>query len=119
MTEHKITREQLDATLEEVVAEYGEDYIYESPDGTGCKYIELNGDGSIDGPGCLIGHALVALGVDPEYLKSGDALGYGARSLNVWADAQVAQYAVNIQQRQDVGDTWGVSVALGDQRVLD
>jgi len=120
-----ITAENFRAALQRAVDAKGADYIYqkvESIEGSGnwgCAYIDpQTGEAS-----CLIGCALVDLGVSKEWLKLVDADTDAAglptsmadgvlKALGAYAD--IANAARAAQVEQDSGDTWGRALGTFD-----
>lgn len=108
----KFTREEFTAALERAVALKGEDYVYERPEDGFCKYMY---DGQ---PSCLIGHALLDLGVEYSAQWEGKharAIGHGVDHQDYvptfnWPDDSTAHAAIRAQGRQDDGETWGVAL---------
>lgn len=104
-----ITVEQATKALEEIVAEYGEDYIYpgSSNPKQGCIYRDEYGQ-----PSCIVGHVLSRL--EPEAFESISAVenplrldAIGARRV---LDKQILEDALNhLQSAQDAGETWGAA----------
>ena len=118
---YNITEEQLLSTFEAVVAEHGENTVYQFPDGaTECKYVHVDSQGE-DAPGCVWGHILNKLGIPlkvvdiyegqgicftlgsltrlpvmPGSRHNNDRLGFALRSS---------------QGLQDDGGTWGEALA--------
>lgn len=89
-----------------------------------CVYVEQMPGGQLI-PSCILGHAFVNLGVDPNLLKvenfeddsSIDAvlegLGY---EVNIYADKR-AVWLRRVQNRQDAGVPWGTAVSKADADV--
>lgn len=105
-----ITREDALRALEEVVAEAGEDYVYQPPNqGLTCVYVA---DGR---PSCLVGRALFRLGVSIETLHWLDREfgGFYCRDLNdelpekIPMDESAAIAFARAQERQDARCSWG------------
>ena len=112
-----ITVEQVIATLEEVVAEKGEDYVYPTEAGYGeCFY--GNEDGS---PSCIVGHVLAKL--DPikyqEFIKfeseengpfgineNGSSYSFDYPNADEWG-SNIVEILSIAQTHQDNGATWG------------
>lgn len=110
----KVTLEQLQTALAQVVAEYGPTTTYAQryADLTDGKYpVESACHYQVAGePGCLIGVALDRLGVtlDPAWdLDSGT----NAIGLDVWDNPDTGRYADRVQARQDLGKTWGEAIS--------
>lgn len=100
----KVTLEQLVAELDKIVDEVGRDYacVSPSPNGDVCYY---TWEGK---PSCIIGKALVNMGVPPE--EFGELEFMDAVGLPFWADQAAGELASSVQQRQDIGRTWADSV---------
>lgn len=103
----EITRENFTAAIEAVVAERGESFVYEKPEGfRACQY--TNEDGT---PGCLIGAALAKLGYTAENTRGlertyPDSYGYSAREILEALgidDSTLLIAATKAQNRQDDG----------------
>jgi hypothetical protein len=111
-----------DAVLEimgEIVAEYGEDYIYEGildDDGTMCVYVEPD----TECPSCLIGHVLLRLGVNPSVFAyeifNIAPINFIADSLGHRVSAAALKCMKEAQEVQDravtsgyYGQTWGLA----------
>jgi hypothetical protein len=103
LTEHDT---KLIEAVEAVVAERGEDFVYEAPEGDSCKYVHVAEDFT-PVPGCLFGAALHRTGVSLEDLSQVegdpvfDLLPPDAYSAAVRAAAESAQGA------QDTGHEYG------------
>lgn len=103
--------------LREVVAEVGEDHVYDPPEGEdGCLYVHG------DGPGCIVAHVMVRAGVSLEELRSvelstplADGTGpYGPGALWArWGDRDALRLLFLVQEEQDSGRTWGEAVDNG------
>lgn len=103
-----ITRQEALDTLREVVAEYGEDYVYDRRVNTGngplggesCFYVRDNK------PSCLVGHVLNRRGVAINTLKEREGSGpdiFAPRFLT----HEAADVLTAAQEKQDGGRTWG------------
>lgn len=101
----QFTKEQLKEALGRVVAERGRLTVYVPPVGDDCVYIH---DGC---PSCLIGRALVDLGVHPLDLERYDDTSVTADVLPYWADGETELYALKVQVRQDDRKPWGECIA--------
>lgn len=98
------------ALLEEVVAEYGEDYVYPGHNTTGgCVYTK---DGA---PSCLVGHALTRLGVPVDFLSEHNDFAV-SNIQRLTMDEEVLDMLQTAQETQDIGCTWGH--ALEDARLV-
>lgn len=112
--ENESTREYVTRLMEEAVALKGEDYVYEMPrnkegDVIGCSYIHN------DQPSCIVGHVLVAAGVDPDQLHQHE--GVAAENLTIrvqlWDTDYTMSRALNAaQEAQDSGETWGEALRV-------
>lgn len=98
--------------LKDAVAEKGADYVYPvRDDGDRCVY-------TVDGkPSCIVGNALVRIGVPVEKLPREEDFQYRAAQQvkELGEGVRVADDAASLfdraQQWQDGGITWGESVA--------
>jgi hypothetical protein len=110
-----ITWDQIQSVLDDLVAEKGADYVYEPPvseygDHEDCQYLH-HGE-----PGCLIGHLLVRLGEDEDWLASRE----GENALDVvkyshleFEDrTHVATFLAQAQGYQDDCIPWGQAVRM-------
>jgi len=124
-------RTTVTATLERVVAEYGEDYVYPKAGAT-CSYSE-QGE-----PSCIVGHVIAAL--NPEAFEKiaelEDATGVSGSATSVvlgnwehtdWSsavdededlnavtlteDGRLASALNEAQRQQDAGATWGIALS--------
>lgn len=109
--------EELVATFEQIIKEYGSDYVYTPPtEFSGCEY---KTDGK---PGCIVGHAIARL--SPEAFRqlpydihqrfNAEKLDVNEYSTNLRnfkmrLTTGAAQFAQAIQSSQDGGNTWGKS----------
>lgn len=111
--------------LEEVVADKGEDYVYEPhPFTYACQYLHD------DEPGCLVGHVLHRHGVPIEvirqwegrtaqYLATGKSLltlSSARPELEPLADHPAASILIAAQQAQDVSLPWGKALQAARAR---
>lgn len=110
-----ITWDQIQSVLDDLVAEKGADYIYEPPvdkDDTpeDCQYLH-HGE-----PGCLVGHLLVRLGEDEDWLASREgecALDVVMHSnLEIEDQTRVATFLNQAQSYQDDRIPWGRAVQM-------
>ena len=110
----KLTRSVVLETLEEIVAENGEDYVYPLANtAASCQY--ANPDGT---PSCIVGHLIYKL--DPSVLDDirTSPGGYnidGVFSLQdgfikIKDDPSLLDALENLQNDQDMGKTWGVAL---------
>lgn len=115
MTTDKIlTLELANQILDEIVAEFGPDYVYRNPafgtpgyQGPRCAYVHG------DQPGCIVGHVLYRFGVPLAQLANHE----GDSALDVVAAVQGASKGRAgwlldwVQTNQDGGLPWGDAVA--------
>jgi hypothetical protein len=100
--------------LKAVVAEKGEDYVYQKRnDGYDCVYVY---DGQ---PDCIVGHVLHRLGVTAEEMSDGDSvwdenshgvLYYLEYRERLQFEPRAAHVLESAQYFQDRGYTWGASL---------
>jgi len=92
-----------------------ENFVYTSPDGEGgrCYYLHGRGDGNPVRPGCLIGHALIAEGVDPAILDGWEGCSVRVMFPDLAAVRIVLRAA---QAAQDEGETWGEALLFAEER---
>ena len=128
----QLTPERAMELLREVVAEYGEDFVYtkvvlvpkEDSDWIlpECVYQE---DGA---PSCLVGHVLSRAGFSSEDLIQFDSVGSSADFLKMDAGEETetdalplrtAWILVGAQQVQDEGNTWGEALRNATNRAKD
>lgn len=97
-----LTTASLFAAVEEVVAETGPDFVYESPVPGECLYL-YNGT-----PSCLFGKALDKLGMDRRTLESGDNGHWGLSDLptEFGMDYKAAEAFKEAQREQDNGHSY-------------
>jgi hypothetical protein len=116
-----ITYETALRALNEAVKAKGYDHRYEREEFGGCYNVTINGD-----PDCIVGWALIWLGVPAEWFtgsdpREGDRRGAGAGTvchmlrkddmLNV-TDAAMELFR-RVQARQDAVCAWGEAVTIG------
>lgn len=111
-----ITWDQIQSVLDDLVAEKGADFVYEPLSIPGsnprsiCTY--LHGQE----PGCLVGHVLLRLGVDREWLageegsSGGDVVTYS--DLEIEDLTRVAKFLSQVQGYQDDSIPWGQAVQM-------
>lgn len=115
-----VSKSDVATGLKAIVAEYGEDFVYQQRDthfGSHCVYV-WQGE-----PDCIVGKLLHRLGVPVEQLARGDGevghpVGLLAGSLVehleelgvISAECGVSEILDRAQSRQDSGRTWGQSV---------
>lgn len=103
--------------LDDLVEEFGSDYVYEAGPLGACNYIR-KGE-----PSCIVGHVLVKVGVPVKRLKVADGPfggGMGAHVLLdglkeegvIQFDGSVRSLLREAQYSQDNGNTWGRSVEV-------
>jgi hypothetical protein len=120
----KLTKDSVLRALDEVIAEYGEDYVYKQNndvDAPACLYAKLNEDGEAV-PDCIVGHILAKHGVDmgsmvyDKHTLTGRELSTGQANsvLSHMAHAGLVKYNRSVsmaltagQNLQDTGYTWG------------
>ena len=136
----KMTMDQAIAALEEVVAEFGEDYTYEYPEGAldTCYYSDEAGN-----PGCIVGQVLAkhfpeifeavhkSEWEDAEVVTSEDGgysyvvpSGNGEALGGTWWSGKVftegAIYVLfGAQQVQDEEASWGVALDVAKERAIE
>lgn len=100
-----VTLEQVKRAAQEIVAEFGEDYVYEHDVQGFCHYQR---DGQ---PSCLVGRIFHRLGVSIGLLEKLEGTGPGSLFHHEeWeAGDGVVNFLANLQLNQDSGHTWGVS----------
>lgn len=87
------------------------DFVYERPvEGSECQYIHEG-----DEPGCIFGHALLNLGVDPDKLRRSVAIHTVLQRLGVDATADQLDWCLVAQSAQDTGEPWAVAVRNANQ----
>jgi len=116
----QLTVDNVLRTMEEVVSEYGADYVYRTDSSVQCVYVA---DGE---PSCLVGHVLHRLGVPTEALfHLGDRSGVSQDAKGLVHALVREGYAAPVpsspfgpiavlmeaQWRQDTGSTWGEALA--------
>lgn len=82
-----------------------------------CQYVERDKHDHLVGS-CLLGHALLELGVEPRKL---DVVTMGfidlEKKLDLGLPSAVVSWAVTVQDEQDDFKPWGVAVELADAAV--
>lgn len=116
----ELTPEFVEATLTEIVDEYGYSYVYVPQSGPGgdCSYV--HGDDSYEEfvPGCLVGHFFHRIGVmdlddmgNSTRNASADAKEltnyFQKKNLVSVSDDRVPDMLYAAQYRQDLGHAWG------------
>lgn len=104
----KIKASQLWEEVKKIAAEKP-NYIYESPHGTDCVYLNNHE------PSCIVGHGFVRCGLSTyviaEFEKLGVRLVFERFPEYVEADdPQAVKNLESAQDSQDVGENWGKSV---------
>lgn len=98
--------------LRQAVADRGEDFVYEKPEGAEqCMYVHE------DGPGCIVGYVLHAAGVPLEALNEHENT-YASKMVRYLLDEEIIdsadEWAMDllntVQDRQDNGVSWGLAV---------
>lgn len=125
-----ITLKQAVTALEEAVRARGRGFVYQNFAGHGCAYVHYevsteDGERVNLEPGCLVGDALIRLGVAPEaFLEdAGDVTGVLNTGNDAWRalstlrdrgvityDDGVADVLGGAQGLQDCGESWGVAL---------
>ncbi len=112
-----ITYEQVLAVANEVVAEFGPDYVYKRPptdDGSYCRYVWE------DEPSCLVGQIMHRLGVHLAWMaeREGDSASYLVdAAFGEEVEPDVRTFLNSIQLSQDLRVPWGVAVARAEQQI--
>lgn len=111
----RLTREACDKALDELIVEFGEDYVYVTPDDGQCANVEMDDDGRWVGS-CLIGRMLIKLGLPVEWFVE-NTCNYLSISVllaefpnTVSAVDETRMYLDRIQDLQDIGKAWGHAV---------
>jgi hypothetical protein len=130
-----ITKDDVLRVTREIVAEYGEDYVYPNAN-LSCVYVERGA------PSCLLGH--IAFRLDPELYESTREIDRFGRDHNNLNDAQAFRLALGLdstndkikvndqgepldavdvlfraQAAQDGGLSWGYCLKLIENRITD
>jgi hypothetical protein len=87
----------------------------DNPDQTAaCKYLDEDGNGV-----CIVGKALVNLGVPPAELEYYEGVSVRAIADEMFPEmpSLVVEWAHSAQFAQDEGNTWGNAVVQADSRV--
>lgn len=109
-----VTDEEGLALLESIVAERP-DYVYQSPSGTSCFYV----DPTNERPSCLVGHWMHRLDVPLT-----DMLPYEQESASALVGSRfntsdyLATLLDEVQGLQDSGHPWGVALSTARERML-
>lgn len=112
----ELTPEIVTPIIRQIVAEYGEDYVYKAEErarefpNLGCVYREFGE------PSCLVGHVLDRAGVP--YDKYWDLDGDSASTLLKDSPHEDLRIALDAAQTvQDVGQTWGEALKVYEEKV--
>jgi hypothetical protein len=119
-----ITLDQVRQSARKVVAEFGEDYVYEQREmfasTVGCVYTEDNGE-----PSCIVAHILSDLGVslEPFVGKNGphelNTKRWGCinaeSELGVTIDMKAKYYLGDLQEIQDEEQSWGRALEYAER----
>ena len=109
----KVTYDDVVRTMEEVVADAGEDYVYPRAErGDKCVYVHNMR------PDCLVGRVLHRLGVSLDLLTYQDNTPAFVLAQQV-IDAptsQVLRLLSEAQSHQDAGYTWGAALFVARER---
>lgn len=109
MANRPITKRRVKNAMEKAVKVKGPDYVYEKHSDGECNYLEYDGERPV-APSCLVGHALVYLGIPKSEIAKWE--GSNVNGLNLLLDEYGVPYAVRLalqaaQKEQDSGATWG------------
>lgn len=97
--------------LRELVAEFGEDYVYaDGDDDVVCLYVHGHG------PGCGVGHVLYRAGVPLDVLRDADDTDQSpvleVAAFREYADDEALQLLSDFQVEQDQGTAWGEALRI-------
>lgn len=125
----EITYDNALSALNDAIVDMGADFVYEKgtfevedpwgdvQDKPLCAYLHNDENGNPTVPGCLVGHALLKLGVSKEFLakhNAGPTASDVAQYMEAEGIASVTRKARTLfgwaQGRQDDGDSWGEAV---------
>ena len=101
--------------MREVVAEYGEDHVYTTPDGTpadgmsSCFYVHD------DQPGCIAGHVFHRAGISLQTLRDAESSGANGVAHKLGIPAETGATLYQAQLTQDDGGTWGEALAEAER----
>lgn len=124
MTVSNITAGDVRAKIKELAAERPT-YTYVKPKGAQfCLYVHEDSSGApIKGEGCIVGQALVALGVDPNTLvdvfMDAESLLYDFGINDNSESGTDAEWVEKAQSAQDFGKEWAVAVEAADEYEAD
>lgn len=132
----EITYDATLSALNDAVVKFGHDFSYEKGafevDDTWegpvvknlCAYMHSDAEGNLTVPGCIVGHAMLTLGVPKEFLaqhNTGPTAGDLSRYLEAEGVAEVTGKARTllgwVQGLQDDGTPWGAAVVDGVEHV--
>lgn len=83
------------------------DFVYKKPAGArACMYIHLDPFIGTPRPGCIVGHAMLNLGIDEAVLLKQNAASVAQFSVDI-IDPTAAAYARKVQENQDEEMPWG------------
>lgn len=119
----ELALEDIQAEIRRLAAEKP-DYVYQSPHGPNgaCMYTEIDSDTDKRVGSCIVGQALINLGVSAEAMKTHE----GESALSVisgngelmWYEAPpVMRWISNVQHGQDNGRAWAAAVERADEKV--
>ncbi|MFI0211975.1 hypothetical protein ACH4OV_25305 [Streptomyces diastaticus] len=116
----KVTPEQVLDVMREVVAEAGEEFVYEPPTGLGvCLYVHRPHGGGASVPGCLVGQVLHRLGVPLDELTEHEAQlarTMAPKLVDAGEGADLLVTALdNAQAIQDGGHSWGAALRAAEE----
>lgn len=106
----RLTYEQTLALLREVIAEKGEDFVYEpfvDEDGFSmCRYVDRGQ------PSCLVGHVLYRAGISlTELVGVEDTTPTSGGPWEEWGTARAIDLLSAVQEKQDGHVAWGEALA--------
>lgn len=116
----RINREQAEAAVAEIVAEVGDDHIYNAGGQDSCSYAD-----EVDrtAPGCIVGHLVAKLSPEdfPKLIEwedneverghsGGTAVVDVPNAILSPKDDSTQKFLMELQRMQDRGNTWGESL---------
>ena len=125
MSDELVTYARASRVLDQILAEFGEDYVYVNPNGEKanldprpiCLYVHGDGATRPKEPGCIIGQLLHQLGVPLDALSSLEGLPANSvvnkffpRTSNA-----VLTFLLTVQRGQDQGRSWGAAVSFAKE----
>lgn len=129
----EITYDVALSALNDAVKKYGAEFVYEkgmftANDGgdmfASCAYLHADADGNLTEPGCIVGHALVGLGVSTEPIKDYNVGMNADDMLRILAERGCISYTNKakallntVQGYQDEGMPWGEAIVLSVERI--